>query len=56
MVCPTSLIYNWKEEFTKFNKKLKVLPIDGTPAQRRKLLQKMDKETMSSAVILQVKK
>ncbi len=38
IVCPTSLIYNWKEEFNKFNPKLRVLPIDGTPSQRKKLL------------------
>jgi SNF2 family DNA or RNA helicase len=37
VVCPTSLVYNWKEEFNKFNHKLKVLPVDGTPAQRKKL-------------------
>lgn len=38
VICPTSLVYNWKEEFSKFNNKLKVLPVDGTPAQRKKLL------------------
>lgn len=38
VICPTSLIYNWKEEFTKFNPKLKVLAVDGTPVQRKKLL------------------
>lgn len=38
VVCPTSLVYNWKEEFNKFNPKFKVLPVDGTPAQRKKLL------------------
>lgn len=37
VVCPTSLVYNWKEEFGKFNPELKVLPVDGTPAQRKKL-------------------
>lgn len=37
IVCPTSLVYNWKEEFSKFNPNLKVLPVDGTPAQRKKL-------------------
>jgi SNF2 family DNA or RNA helicase len=37
VICPTSLVYNWKEEFTKFNPNLKVLPVDGTPAQRKKL-------------------
>ncbi len=25
IVCPTSLLYNWKEEFAKFNPKLKVM-------------------------------
>ncbi len=38
VVCPTSLVYNWKEEFAKFNPNLKVLPVDGTPSQRKKLL------------------
>lgn len=38
IVCPTSLVYNWKEEFTKFNPKLQTLPVDGTPNQRKKLL------------------
>lgn len=38
IVCPTSLVYNWKEEFAKFNPKLKVLPVDGNPTQRKKLL------------------
>lgn len=37
VICPTSLVYNWKEEFAKFNPKLKVLPVDGTPLQRKKL-------------------
>lgn len=38
IVCPTSLVHNWKEEFTKFIPTLKVLPVDGTPVQRKKLL------------------
>jgi len=37
VVCPTSLVYNWKEEFAKFNPQLKVLPVDGNPQQRKKL-------------------
>jgi hypothetical protein len=41
VVCPTSLVYNWKEEFTKFNPHLKVLPVDGTPLQRKKLLNQL---------------
>lgn len=38
IVCPTSLVHNWKEEFAKFNPGLKVLAVDGTPTQRKKLL------------------
>lgn len=37
VVCPTSLIHNWKEEFNKFNPKLKAFPVDGMPQQRKKL-------------------
>ena len=38
VVCPTSLVYNWKEEFSKFNPDFKVLAVDGNPNQRKKLL------------------
>lgn len=38
IVCPTSLLYNWKEEFHKFNPKLKVLVVDGIPQIRKKLI------------------
>ena len=41
IVCPTSLLYNWKEELHKFNPKLKSIVIDGIPNQRKKLLAKM---------------
>lgn len=42
IVCPTSLLYNWKEELLRFNPKLKAIVIDGTPAQRKKLLASLD--------------
>jgi SNF2 family DNA or RNA helicase len=38
VVCPTSLVYNWKEEFSKFNPQFRVLAVDGNPNQRKKLL------------------
>lgn len=38
VVCPTSLVYNWKEEFSKFNPKIRALAVDGNPHHRKKLL------------------
>lgn len=42
VVCPTSLLYNWKEELHKFNPLLKVLVVDGVPNQRKKLINGID--------------
>jgi SNF2 family DNA or RNA helicase len=42
VICPTSLVYNWKEEFAKFNPNLNALPVDGNPNQRKKLLKDLD--------------
>ncbi|MFV0339783.1 MAG: SNF2-related protein, partial [Parachlamydiaceae bacterium] len=41
VVCPTSLLYNWKEEIHKFNPSLSTLIIDGTPQQRKKCIEKI---------------
>jgi SNF2 family DNA or RNA helicase len=43
IVCPTSLLYNWKEEFAKFDPELKVLVIDGVPSMRKRLIESMAK-------------
>ncbi|MCB1107514.1 MAG: DEAD/DEAH box helicase [Chlamydiia bacterium] len=43
VVCPTSLLYNWKEECHKFNDGLKSLIIDGMPNQRKKLIKEVKK-------------
>lgn len=43
IVCPTSLLYNWKEEFAKFHPGLKVLVVDGIPTARKKSIQMQDK-------------
>ncbi|MCC5832354.1 MAG: DEAD/DEAH box helicase [Chlamydiales bacterium] len=42
IVCPTSLVYNWQEEFHKFNPQLKALVVDATPSQRRKLIKSIN--------------
>jgi SNF2 family DNA or RNA helicase len=42
IVCPTSLLYNWKEELHRFNPKLKAIVVDGIPSQRKKVLGKLD--------------
>ena len=41
IVCPTSLLYNWKEEFAKFNPKIKVTVVDGIPTNRKKTIEQM---------------
>ncbi len=38
IVCPTSLVYNWKAEFQKFNPAMQVIVIDSTPEKRKKAL------------------
>lgn len=37
IVCPTSLVENWKEEFVKFEPGLKILLFSGTPGDRKKM-------------------
>ena len=39
IVCPTSLLYNWKEEFAKFNADLQAAVIDGIPSMRKKMIE-----------------
>lgn len=36
VICPTSLVYNWKEELFKFNPNLRVYVVDGSPQHRKK--------------------
>lgn len=39
VVCPTSLLYNWKEECAKFCPSLKVAVVDGVPSARKKMIE-----------------
>jgi len=41
IVCPTSLLYNWKEELNRFNAELSTIVVDGIPSQRKRLLSQM---------------
>jgi len=43
IICPTSLVENWKEEFRHFGSKLKIATCTGTPQERKKLLSKREK-------------
>lgn len=43
IVCPTSLLYNWKEEITKFSPSCSVAVIDGAPSQRKKAIESLNK-------------
>ncbi len=38
IVCPTSLVDNWKEEFNQFQPTLRVATVSGTPGERKKIL------------------
>ena len=38
IVCPSSLIYNWYEEFKKFAPDMKILTISGIASERKKLI------------------
>src|SRR5581483_390462 len=38
IVCPTSLVDNWKEEFARYQPKVKVATCTGTPTERKKIL------------------
>ncbi len=46
VVCPTSLLYNWKEEVHKFNPDLKCVVIDGSPQQRKKAISTLSKHDL----------
>ncbi|WP_417006696.1 SNF2 helicase associated domain-containing protein [Aquibacillus salsiterrae] len=39
IVCPSSVTYNWQKEMTKFAPELETLIVDGTKAERLKLVQ-----------------
>lgn len=39
IVCPTSLAYNWQEEFEKFAPHIRTCIVAGNPAERERLLQ-----------------
>ena len=41
VVCPTSLVFNWQEEFARFAPELAVIPVAGTAAERKVILQEM---------------
>ncbi|MBP1754863.1 MAG: hypothetical protein H6Q59_1261 [Firmicutes bacterium] len=40
IVCPTSLIYNWQDEFENFSPSVKALVITGSPSERQEAIEK----------------
>lgn len=39
IICPTSLVYNWKEEFERFAPKIVTKIVGGTPQERQMILE-----------------
>lgn len=47
VVCPTSLVYNWEEEFHTFAPELKVQVVSGAPEERQRLIEaSVDKDVV----------
>lgn len=44
IVCPASLVYNWKEEFSKFAPELVVTPVVGTQKERAEMIRNYQKQ------------
>lgn len=42
VVCPTSLVYNWKEEFDKFSPEMRVLVLSGSKGEREELIKSIE--------------
>lgn len=42
IICPTSLVYNWSDEFEKFAPSLKVGVISGTKNEREKIIENIE--------------
>ncbi len=55
IVCPTSLLYNWKEEFSKFNPKIRAVVVDGIPVNRKKIIEGLEENdvVITSYTLLQ---
>lgn len=43
IICPSSLVYNWKKELTQFAPFLKIGIVDGNQSERNQVFKKMDK-------------
>jgi SNF2 family DNA or RNA helicase len=41
VVAPTSLVYNWQQEAKRFTPNLKTVVVDGTPAKRSEIIEKL---------------
>ena len=51
IICPTSLLYNWKKEFERFAPELSVCLVTGTATQREAILQQQ-KESGEAQVLI----
>ena len=50
IVAPTSLIFNWMNEFEKFSENEKIIPLYGNANERKKLIQSIDPDKKISYI------
>ena len=50
IVAPTSLIFNWINEFEKFSENEKIIPLYGNANERKKLIQSIDPDKKISYI------
>jgi SNF2 family DNA or RNA helicase len=52
VICPSSLVFNWKKEFEQWYPEMKVFPVNGTPKQRDSIYQSYGECSSNKVLII----